>query len=58
MKRPPPSQPPKSAELHFRLPAEHYDDVYAAAQQKRLTIPEWVRQALRKQVLRQNLDDD
>lgn len=56
MKRPPP--PPKSAELHFRLPAEHYDDVYAAAQQKRLTVPEWVRQALRKQVLRQNLDDD
>jgi predicted HicB family RNase H-like nuclease len=56
MKKPPPKVP--SAELHFRLPAEHYDDVYAAAQEKRLTVPEWVRQAIRKQVLRQNLDDD
>ena len=53
-----PRQPgpvPPSVDLHFRLPAKHYDEAYTLARRDRLTVPEWIRQAIRDK-LRQKLD--
>jgi predicted HicB family RNase H-like nuclease len=51
--KPPPKDRPPSAELHFRLPAKHYDAIYTKAHAEGVSVPEWVRQVLRDN-LRQN----
>jgi hypothetical protein len=48
-----PGRPPNPADqrrdvaVHVRLTAKHYDDIYKAAQQRGVSIPEYVRQQLR-----------
>jgi predicted HicB family RNase H-like nuclease len=41
---------PPSAELHIRLPATHYDQIFALATKAGQSIPEWVRDALRQKL--------
>jgi len=41
---------PPSAELHIRLPAKHYDQIYQQAMQAGQTVPEWVRDTLRQKL--------
>ena len=44
--KPPPKDRPPSAELHFRLSAKQYDDIYTKAHQDGVSLPEWVRRVL------------
>lgn len=44
--KPPRKERLPSAELHFRLPAKHYDDIYTKAQHDGVSVPEWVRRVL------------
>jgi predicted HicB family RNase H-like nuclease len=50
MKPPERKEKPPSAELHIRLPATHYDQIFALATKAGQTIPEWVRDALRQKL--------
>ena len=42
---------PESAAVHVRLPATQYDQIYTKANQAGLTVPAWIRQALRYQLV-------
>jgi hypothetical protein len=37
----------RSVDVHFKLPAKHYDQTCAQARRARLTLSEWIRRSLR-----------
>lgn len=36
----------RTADVHVRLTAKHYDEIYKAAHQRGVTVPEYIRQQL------------
>jgi hypothetical protein len=52
--RPPvdPNDPAPSVSVHVKLPARLYDKSYAEARRQRLSVPEFIRQAVRVATLK------
>lgn len=50
--RPPVEPGDPSVDVHVRLPSKTYDDAYDRARRERLTVPEVLRRALRRDELK------
>jgi len=52
--RPPLDPNDPAVDVHLRLPSKHYDEIFNAARDARVSVPEWIRRTVIKKTQNRN----